>query len=90
MDVIGELSRTQYQNSGDPEILSKIARTAYRRPVNETDMKVLRDFYAQGRQAKGTFFRRGASLPMGIRLLRRSRVRTRFFFASFTASEPMP
>jgi len=35
-------------------ILSTLARRAYRRPVIDADMKVLMDFYAQGR-AKGTF-----------------------------------
>jgi mono/diheme cytochrome c family protein len=35
-------------------ILSTLARRAYRRPVTDADMKVLMDFYAQGR-AKGTF-----------------------------------
>ena len=36
------------------QILSTLARRAYRRPVNETDMKVLLDFYTKGR-AQGTF-----------------------------------
>jgi hypothetical protein len=35
-------------------ILSTLARRAYRRPVTDADMKVLLDFYEQGR-AKGTF-----------------------------------
>ena len=46
------------------QILGKIARTAYRRPVNDADMKILRDFYAQGRQAKGTF---EGGIQMGLR-----------------------
>ncbi len=46
------------------QILSKLARTAYRRPVNDADMKVLRDFYAQGREAKGTF---EGGIQMGLR-----------------------
>ena len=36
------------------QILSTLARRAYRRPVTDADMKVLMDFYAQGR-ARGTF-----------------------------------
>ncbi len=35
-------------------ILSKLARLAYRRPVTDADLKVLMDFYGQGR-ASGTF-----------------------------------
>jgi hypothetical protein len=35
-------------------ILSKLARRAYRRPVTDADMKVLLDFYSEGR-ATGTF-----------------------------------
>ncbi|HKE83215.1 MAG TPA: DUF1592 domain-containing protein [Vicinamibacterales bacterium] len=36
------------------QIVSTLARRAYRRQVTDTDMKVLLDFYAQGR-AQGTF-----------------------------------
>ena len=36
------------------EILSKLARRAYRRPVTAKDMDILLDFYAQGR-SEGTF-----------------------------------
>ena len=35
-------------------ILSKLARRAYRRPVSDADLKVLMDFYSEGR-ATGTF-----------------------------------
>jgi hypothetical protein len=35
-------------------ILSKLARRAYRRPVTDADLKVLMDFYSEGR-ASGTF-----------------------------------
>ncbi len=36
-------------------ILSQLARSAYRRPVSETDRVILRDFYQQGKEASGTF-----------------------------------
>jgi hypothetical protein len=35
-------------------ILSKLARRAYRRPVTDADLKILMDFYSEGR-ASGTF-----------------------------------
>ena len=37
------------------EILSRLARRAYRRPVTDTDVAVLLDFYDQGRAAAGSF-----------------------------------
>jgi hypothetical protein len=37
------------------EILSKIARRAYRRPVSESDLETLMGFYNQGRLAGGSF-----------------------------------
>ena len=37
------------------EILSRLARRAYRRPVTDTDLAVLLDFYDQGRAAAGSF-----------------------------------
>ncbi len=37
------------------EILSRLARRAYRRPVTETDVAVLLDFYDQGRAAADSF-----------------------------------
>ncbi len=37
------------------EILSRLARRAYRRPVTETDIAVLLDFYDQGRAAADSF-----------------------------------
>lgn len=46
------------------QILSRLARQAYRRPVNDMDRKVLREFYALGRQAKGTF---AGGIQMGLR-----------------------
>jgi len=46
------------------QILGKLARTAYRRPVTDADMKILREFYAQGRQAKGSF---DGGIQMGLR-----------------------
>jgi hypothetical protein len=36
-------------------ILSALARRAYRRPVNDADVKVLLDFYSQGRAESGRF-----------------------------------
>ena len=36
-------------------ILSTLARRAYRRPVNDGDVKVLLDFYSKGRAEGGTF-----------------------------------
>ena len=32
------------------EILGSLARRAYRRPINEVDLSVLRDFYVAGRE----------------------------------------
>ncbi len=46
------------------QILSRLARSAYRRPVTDADMAVLREFYAQGRQAKGSF---EGGIQMGLR-----------------------
>ena len=37
------------------EILSRLARRAYRRPVTDTDLAVLLDFYDQGRAAADSF-----------------------------------
>ncbi len=46
------------------QILGKLARQAYRRPVTDADMTVLRSFYTQGRQTKGTF---DGGIQMGLR-----------------------
>ncbi len=37
------------------EIISSLARKAYRRPVDDTEVGVLMDFYLEGRESKGTF-----------------------------------
>ena len=37
------------------KILSRIARLAYRRPVNAADVQTLMEFYADGRRDGGTF-----------------------------------
>jgi mono/diheme cytochrome c family protein len=42
------------------QILGKLARQAYRRPVNDADLRVLMDFYQQGRQ--------GATFEDGIQV----------------------
>jgi hypothetical protein len=46
------------------QILSRLARKAYRRPVTESDMTVLRTFYKEGRAAKGSF---DGGIQMGLR-----------------------
>jgi hypothetical protein len=56
-------------NAGDEarcadQILSRLAHRAYRRPVTDADMKVLRAFYKEGRAAKGTF---DGGIQMGVR-----------------------
>ncbi len=46
------------------QILSRIARAAYRRPVTDANMQVIREFYQRGRQSRGTF---EGGIQMGLR-----------------------
>ncbi|MDG2177028.1 MAG: DUF1592 domain-containing protein [Gammaproteobacteria bacterium] len=46
------------------EILSGLARQAYRRPVNDADIDTLMEFFRLGREAKGTF---DGGIQMGVR-----------------------
>jgi hypothetical protein len=48
------------------KILSELARKAYRRPVNESDMEDLLSFYQRGRNNKGTF---DQGIEMAVRRL---------------------
>ena len=67
------------------EILSRIARRAYRRPVAESDTEGLLDFFAEGR-------RRGGSFDAGIQLaLERILVDPEFLFRVYAEpAEPGP
>ena len=46
------------------KILARLARLAYRRPVNDTDVELLMTFYAAGREAAGTF---DGGIQLGLR-----------------------
>jgi hypothetical protein len=48
-------SRDAQEMSCAAQILSTLARRAYRRPVTEKDMRVLRTFFEQGRKEGGSF-----------------------------------
>ena len=46
------------------EILSSLARKAYRRPILDEDMEILMDFFRIGRESKGTF---EGGIQLGLR-----------------------
>jgi len=46
------------------EILSNLARQAYRRPIDDADMEILMDFFRIGRESKGTF---EGGIQLGLR-----------------------
>jgi hypothetical protein len=48
-------SRAADETSCATKIISRLARLAYRRPVNATDVQTLMKFYAEGRRDGGTF-----------------------------------
>ncbi len=48
-------SRVSEESACATRILSRLARLAYRRPVNKADVQVLMSFFAEGRRAGGSF-----------------------------------
>src|SRR5439155_1064209 len=51
----GRPAATSYAGAGEPKILSKIARLAYRRPATPADEQTVLQFFSQGRREGGSF-----------------------------------